>query len=191
MQKKAMSEKVIILDRDGVINKKIDGYVRTPDEWVPIDGSLDAMIELHRSNYRLVVATNQAGIGHGIMTVDDLIMVHAKMQSMLGVQRAHVDGLFFCPHAPQAKCKCRKPEPGLLNSIARRYRISLTNTYFIGDSMVDVKAGLAAGAKPMMVRTGLGETESEKVGDDIPVYDNLAEATRAILEADGQLCQLP
>ena len=180
-QMSAHTPKLVILDRDGVINEKLEGYVRTPEEWTPIDGSIEAMVELHRNDYQLVVASNQAGIGRGIMTIDDLIAVHAKMQSLLGAHRVQVDGLFFCPHAPTEKCECRKPKPGLLNDIARRYHLSLENTFFIGDSIRDVQAATAAGAKPMMVRTGLGATEAKQAPAGVPIHDNLAAAAAAIL----------
>lgn len=180
------AKRLIILDRDGVINRRIDGYIRRPEEWEPIEGSIEAMVDLYRRGYHIVIATNQAGIGRGLMTVDDLIKVHEKLSAALGVYRAQVDALFFCPHAPDARCKCRKPQPGLLNSIARRYRSAIDGTFFVGDSLSDVEAAQAAGAKPMMVRTGRGATEAERAPAAVPVYDNLAAAVNAILGKKGR-----
>ena len=171
-------ERLIILDRDGVINENRPDYVRTPDEWRPLKGSIEAMVSLYRHGYRLVIASNQSAIGRGLMSVNDLIRIHAKMQGILGESRAQADGLFFCPHAPNAKCECRKPRPGLLKSIAGRYRRSLDGVLFVGDSMRDVKAAYAAGALPVLVRTGLGSREERDAPSTVPVYNDLAAVVR-------------
>ena len=175
------NKRLIILDRDGVINQQLEGYISRPEDWQPIDGSIEAIVDLYRRGYRFAIATNQAGIGRGVMTVDDLLAVHKKMLLILAVYRVQIEAVFFCPHTPEDGCKCRKPETGLLESIAKRLDVRLSDTLFIGDSMRDVQAALAVGAKPMMVRTGRGAVESEQAPEGVPIYDDLSAVADAIL----------
>lgn len=171
-------EKLIILDRDGVINRNKPDYVRTPDEWIPLEGSVAAMASLHKHGYRIAIASNQSAVGRGIMSVEELMKVHTKMRDILSVSHVPIDGLFFCPHPPGAGCVCRKPQPGLLNDIAARYHRSLDGVLFVGDTLRDVQAAVAAGAQPVLVRTGLGAHEVKKAPPEVPVYENLAAVVR-------------
>lgn len=178
--------KLIILDRDGVINHDSDGYIKSLEEWVPIPGSLDAMARLYHGGYRIAIASNQSGLGRGLFSIDDLNAIHRKLARELGSQGAQVEAIFFCPHAPDAKCGCRKPLPGLLHEIASRLQIDLAGVPCIGDSWRDLVSALAVGASPILVRTGNGQkTYASHAGelDNIPVFSDLAAATDFLLAA--------
>jgi D-glycero-D-manno-heptose 1,7-bisphosphate phosphatase len=178
--------KLIILDRDGVINHDSDGYIKSLEEWVPIPGSLDAMARLYHGGYRIAIASNQSGLGRGLFSIDDLNAIHRKLARELGSQGAQVEAIFFCPHAPDAKCACRKPLPGLLHEIASRLQIDLAGVPCIGDSWRDLVSALAVGASPILVRTGNGQkTYANHAGelDNIPVFSDLAAATDSLLAA--------
>ena len=181
-----MLPRLVILDRDGVINEDSDDYIKCAEEWLPIPGSLEAIARLNHAGIKVTVATNQSGIGRGIFSLDDLNQIHAKFQRTLARVGGHVDGIFFCPHAPEANCRCRKPAPGLLRSIGRRFALSLTDVPFIGDSGRDVEAALAVRAKPMLVRSGKGtRTLVQTPGfADYPVFDDLAAAVDRLLGGD-------
>ena len=137
----------IILDRDGVINYDSDNYIKSPEEWRPIPRSLEAVAALNRAGYRVVIATNQAGISRGLYDVSTLDCIHEKMADALAQVGGYVEEIFFCPHHPDAHCSCRKPEPGLLYQAQKKYKFNLAETYFIGDSYKDIKAGQTAGCK--------------------------------------------
>lgn len=166
--------KLIILDRDGVINEDSDEFIKSPEEWIPIAGSLDAVTRLNQAEYRVVIASNQSGIARGLFDIDALIAINRKMHMMLARHGARIEAVFFCPH--NKGCRCRKPLPGLFIQIAERLRTSLDNVPAVGDSLRDMQAAQAAGAKPMLVRTGKGEAAlaSGKLPAEIPVFDNLA-----------------
>lgn len=170
--------RLVILDRDGVINEDSDDYIRCADEWLPIPGSLEAIARLNHAGVLVTVASNQSGIGRGLFSLDDLNQMHAKFQRGLARVGGHIDGIFFCPHTPQAQCSCRKPAPGLLRSISQRFAVPLTEVPFIGDSRRDVEAALAVRASPMLVRTGKGRLalEEDPRLADYPVFDDLAAA---------------
>ncbi|MBL1142520.1 MAG: D-glycero-beta-D-manno-heptose 1,7-bisphosphate 7-phosphatase [Proteobacteria bacterium] len=167
---------LIILDRDGVINEDSDDYIKSPEEWHAIPGSLEAISTLSHNGYQVIIATNQSGIGRKLFTMDDLNAIHLKMKSHLAQYGGVIDAIFFCPHTPRDDCNCRKPKPGLYNDISQRLRIALNKVYCIGDKMTDVKAIQSAGGKPVLVRTGKGQSEIDQglVPEGIPVYDNLA-----------------
>lgn len=148
---------LIVLDRDGVINHDSDEYIKSPEEWIPIEGSLEAIARLNRHGYRVVVATNQSGIGRGLYTIDTLFEIHKKMYRVLAEVGGTLDGIFFCPHAPDMGCECRKPKPGLFHQIEKRLGTGLQGVPAVGDSWRDLEAALAAGAEPVLVRTGKGE----------------------------------
>jgi D-glycero-D-manno-heptose 1,7-bisphosphate phosphatase len=148
--------KLIILDRDGTINEDRDDFVKSPDEWVPIPGSLEAIARLNHAGWHTVVATNQSGLARGLFDMATLNAIHAKMNRALGDLGGRIDAVFFCPHGPDDGCTCRKPLPGLLQTIGERYGVSLRETYAVGDSVRDLEAGVAAGCAPHLVRTGKG-----------------------------------
>lgn len=180
---------LVILDRDGVINQDSPNYIRAASDWQPIAGSLEAMARLTQSGYRVVIASNQSGIGRGLFSYDALFATNDKLTRYLSALGGRVDGIFFCPHSPDQGCACRKPLPGMLLEIARRLQTKLTQVPFIGDSLKDIQAGLAAGASPILVRTGVG-LQTEKTRDpalvEIPVYDDLAAAVTKLLSSKDQ-----
>ncbi len=168
--------KLVILDRDGVINHDSDAYIKSPEEWRPIAGSLEAIARLTREGYRVVVATNQSGVARGLFDMDTLGKIHAKMVEAVRAKGGEIDGIFFCPHGPDDKCHCRKPEPGLYEEIADRLKVSLEGVYAVGDSERDVVSARAVGARPVLVRTGKGERALRKgkhLGG-VPVFADLA-----------------
>ena len=177
--------KLVILDRDGVINHDSDDYIKSVDEWIAIDGSIEAIVRLNQAGYNVAVATNQSGISRGYFTISTLNAMHQKMYELVQLAGGHIDGVFFCPHSPSDQCECRKPEPGLLYEIADRFTVSLDNVFFIGDSFSDIQAARNANAKPVLVRTGKGERTESKLSDStVPVYDNLSATVRALLNGD-------
>ncbi|MGH8549561.1 MAG: D-glycero-beta-D-manno-heptose 1,7-bisphosphate 7-phosphatase [Methylococcales bacterium] len=174
--------KFILLDRDGVINHDSDDYIKNPDEWWPIPGSLEAIAELFRGGYRIAVITNQSAIARGLLDLDTLADIHTKMRHSVGQTGGKIEAVYFCPHAPDDHCDCRKPKPGLLHQFARDYRVNLANIPFIGDSFRDIQAGLAAGASPFLVKTGKGLlTLAAHPEIVVPVFENLYDAARFIL----------
>ena len=152
--------KLAIIDRDGVINYDSDQYIKTPAEWKPIPQSLEAIARLNHAGYRVVVATNQSGVGRGLLDMSTLNAIHDKMYRALANVGGRIDALFFCPHMDENNCDCRKPKPGMLLDIAKRFNVDLKNIPFIGDSLKDLQAAQAVGAKPILVRTGKGEKTS-------------------------------
>jgi len=169
--------KFIILDRDGVINEDSDEFVKSPDEFIPIEGSLTAIAKLKQSGYGVVVATNQSGIARGLFDLDTLHRMHEKLQRLLQNEGVHLDGIFFCPHGPDDICHCRKPKPGMYLDIAKRFDIDLSKTVVVGDSFRDLQAAMKVNAQPILVKTGKGERTLKNNTVDIiniPVYDSLA-----------------
>lgn len=148
--------KLVILDRDGVINHDSENYIKSPDEWQPIDGSLDAIARLTAAGYHVVVATNQSGIARGLFDLATLGAIHTKMHQAVAQAGGHIDAVFFCPHAADAQCDCRKPSPGMLNDILSRYHMPAASVVMIGDSRRDLQAAEAAGCQPWLVLTGNG-----------------------------------
>lgn len=180
--------RLVILDRDGVINEDSDDYIRTPEEYIPIPGSLEAIARLKKAGYTVVVATNQSGIGRGYFDIDTLNAMHDKLNQLLAEVGGSVDGLFYCPHAPEDHCDCRKPAPGLYQQISQQFNTELTGVPVIGDSLRDIEAAWVVGASPILVRTGKGSrTLATSEGlDDVPVYEDLAEAVDALLNEKSQ-----
>lgn len=178
--------KLIILDRDGVINHDSPDYVKTPEEWQPLDGSLEAISRLHHANWRIVIASNQSAIGRELMTLEQLYQIHKKMQGLLAELGAWAEALFFCPHKPTASCACRKPKPGLLLDIARRFHTDLTGVPFIGDSWKDVQAAEKVGATPYLVLTGKGkQTCRDNDVGDVEVHNNLLAVAETLLNRES------
>jgi D-glycero-D-manno-heptose 1,7-bisphosphate phosphatase len=148
--------KLVILDRDGTINEDRDDYVKSPDEWVPIPGSLEAIARLNQAGWHTVVATNQSGLARGLFDTATLNAVHAKMNQALSRLGGRIDAVFFCPHGPSDGCRCRKPLPGLFELIGERYAVDLAHVPLVGDSLRDLEAASAAGCATHLVRTGKG-----------------------------------
>ena len=148
--------KLIILDRDGTINEDRDDFVKTVDEWVPIPGALEAIARLNHAGWHTVVATNQSGLGRGTFDMATLNAMHTKMNQLLAKQGGRIDAVFFCPHAPDEACACRKPLPGLFEQIGERFGVSLEDVPVVGDTIRDLQAGAAVGCQPHLVRTGKG-----------------------------------
>lgn len=180
--------KVIVLDRDGVINHDSDAYIKSKEEWIAIDGSLEAIARLNHGGYTVVVASNQSGLARELFDIEALTAMHKKMDEELLKVGGHIDAVFYCPHGPDDACDCRKPKPGMLLEIGQRFNVPLKEVIFIGDSVSDMKAASNAHAKPMLVRTGKGikaemilqaECKQSKL---VPVFDNLASAVEAILQ---------
>ena len=149
-----MNIKLVILDRDGTINQASDEFVKSPEEWHPLPGALEAIGRLNHAGYHVVLATNQSGLGRGLFDVAALNSVHAHMVKTLAAHGGRIDAVFYCPHAPDEGCHCRKPAPGLLEQIAERYGVTLQGVPYIGDSLRDMQAAAAAGCTPHLVCTG-------------------------------------
>jgi D-glycero-D-manno-heptose 1,7-bisphosphate phosphatase len=175
--------RLVILDRDGVINYDSEQFIKTPEEWRPIPGSLEAIASLNQAGFRVVVASNQSGVGRGLLDMATLNAIHAKMHAMLARVGGRIEAVFFCPHAADSRCACRKPKPGLLLEIGLRYHVDLAGVPVIGDSLRDLQAAGAVGAAPILVRTGKGMLTLQM--GDLPeatrVFDDLAEVARALL----------
>jgi D-glycero-D-manno-heptose 1,7-bisphosphate phosphatase len=175
--------KMVILDSSGVINHLQEEDATTVDAWDPIAGSIEAIKRLKKAGYLVAVAANHSGIASGYYSESDLEQMHQKMQRMLSIRGASVDGIFYCPHGPEANCICRKPKPGLLYQIAKQFGLDLSTTPMVGDSISDVQAARMARALPVLVRTGNGEHTMQNFPDalEVPVYDDLAHFVRDTL----------
>jgi D-glycero-D-manno-heptose 1,7-bisphosphate phosphatase len=175
--------KLIILDRDGVINFDSDALIKTPDEWKPIAGSLEAIAKLNHSGYRVVVCSNQSGIGRGLLDMAALNAINDKMYRALAQLSGRIDALFYCPHPAEANCACRKPKPGMFEDIAQRFNTDLTGVPSVGDSLRDLQASAAVGCQPILVLTGKGRKTQAAGGlpENTRVYEDLAAAVRAII----------
>lgn len=178
-----MPGKLIILDRDGVINFDSAQFIKSPEEWKPIPGSLEALARLKQSGYRVVVATNQSGIGRGLFDMDTLNRIHKKMHKAAFELGGRIDAIFYCPHTAEANCECRKPKPGMFKRIADTMNIDLTGVVTIGDSLRDLQAGVAMGCRPMLVLTGKGEkTKAEgQLPEGTMIFADLANAVDHLL----------
>ena len=149
--------KLVILDRDGVINQDSDRYIKSPEEWLPIPGSLEAIARLSQAGWHVVVATNQSGIGRGLYDMGTLNAIHAKMHKAVGLAGGRIDAVFYCPDLPDAASSCRKPHPGMLLAIGERFNTPLELVPSVGDKLSDLQAAHAVGARPILVLTGKGE----------------------------------
>jgi D-glycero-D-manno-heptose 1,7-bisphosphate phosphatase len=174
--------KLIVLDRDGVINEDSDEYVKTAEEWLPIPGSLEAIAKLHQAGWRVVLFTNQSGIGRGLFGLDDLQAMHVKMHGLVNKAGGRIDAVLFCPHVPSEECECRKPRPGMLYELMERLGVEMDNVPVVGDSLRDLQAAMAVGARPMLVRTGKGErTLTDNKFLNAEVFDDLADCVDKLL----------
>jgi D-glycero-D-manno-heptose 1,7-bisphosphate phosphatase len=180
---------LIILDRDGVINHDSDDYIKSPEEWRPIDQSLEAISKLKHAGWVVVVATNQSGVERGLFDINTLHAIHNKMMAAVTEKGGHIDSVFFCPHAPASGCDCRKPASGLLKDIAQRFGIPLNNVPVVGDSLRDLQAGAELGCSLWLVKTGKGERTlaaaktdpSKALPANTRVADNLANVVNQLL----------
>jgi len=177
--------KLIILDRDGVINHDSDDFIKSPDEWIPIPGSLEAIARLNQAGYRVVVCTNQSGIARGLFNIVTLNAIHQKLHAAAQQVGAHIDAVFFCPHAADDNCDCRKPKPGMLQEIARRFDVSLKGVPTVGDSLRDLQAGYVSGCVPHLVTTGKGPKTLAKGGlpPGTTIHADLAAVVNHLLKA--------
>ena len=175
--------KLVILDRDGVINEDRDDFVKNTMEWVPIPHSLEAIANLTQAGWHVVVATNQSGLARGLFDMHALNAMHEKMHRLVGQAGGRIDAVLICPHGPDHGCDCRKPLPGMVLEIAERFNVKLDGLPLIGDSLRDLESVAAAGGKPMLVRTGKGEKTLEKCG--LPpgtlVFDHLYDAAEYLI----------
>jgi D-glycero-D-manno-heptose 1,7-bisphosphate phosphatase len=178
--------KLIILDRDGVINYDSDQFIKSPDEWRPIPGSLEAIARLNHAGFRVVVATNQSGLGRGLFDMATLIAINDKMYKTLAQVGGRIDAVFYCPHAADSACDCRKPKPGMFTEIGHRFGVELTGVPCVGDSVRDLQAAAAIEAQPILVLSGKGEkTLRDGVfPTNTIIFPDLAFAVTALLAGD-------
>lgn len=179
-----MNMKLIILDRDGVINADSDLFIKSPAEWLPLPGSLEAIARLNQAGYRVVVATNQSGVGRGLFDMTTLNAIHDKMHKAAALVGARIDAVFFCPHTSDSHCHCRKPKSGMFEEIAARYNVSLAGVPAVGDSLRDLQAGAALGTSPYLVLTGKGEKTfaAGKLPEGTQVFANLSAVVAELLK---------
>ena len=179
-----MNRRLVILDRDGVINEERNDWVRRVEQWHPLPGSLQAIARLHRAGLAVAVATNQSGVGRGLMSLSELEAVHQRMRREVREAGGRLAGVFFCPHAPPDRCDCRKPLPGLLARIEAELGLAVAGEYMVGDSLRDLQAAQAAGALPALVRTGFGRGTERQLSADsgVPVFDDLTAFADWLLE---------
>ncbi len=175
--------KLIILDRDGVINEDSAAFIKSLDEWIPIDGSIEAIARLSQHGFTLAVATNQSGIGRGLITVDALDAMHDKLLTLVRDADGDIASIAYCPHKPDDFCDCRKPQSGLLDEIANTLGCDLDGAWVVGDSLRDLQAGIARGCTPILVRTGKGAATEQAIEDDPALLEDYPElADLAVFE---------
>ena len=178
-----MTARLVVLDRDGVINHDSDAYVKSPDEWVPIGGSLEAIALLTRQGFTVAVASNQSGIGRGLYDNAALAAIHRKMQDAATGAGGAIDRIVVCPHLPEDDCECRKPAPGMLRQLGEHYRVPLRGVPVIGDSLRDLEAARAVQARPMLVLTGNGRRTQAALRERawrVETFEDLREAAEAL-----------
>jgi D-glycero-D-manno-heptose 1,7-bisphosphate phosphatase len=176
---------IIVLDRDGVINEDSDDYIKSPDEWLPVSGSIEAICRLSRAGFRIAVATNQSGLARGYFDEYCLARIHQKMLSMVEAGGGSIDTICYCPHLPDSGCRCRKPATGLLEQIAEEFQQTLSGATMVGDSIKDLQAARSFGLSPVLVRSGKGrksEQELDQLDFPVAVFDDLSAYVDSILE---------
>jgi len=180
--------RLIILDRDGVINEDSDDYIRSPEEWQPVSGSIEAIARLSRAGYLIAVATNQSGLARGYFDEITLANIHNLMNALVEEAGGSIAAVCYCPHHPEAACDCRKPLPGLLNQIEAALGVPVAGAWYVGDSLKDIQAARTKSCKPILVRSGKGRATEAKLSaedrEQLPVFDNLARAVEYILALD-------
>ncbi|MFN0186780.1 MAG: D-glycero-beta-D-manno-heptose 1,7-bisphosphate 7-phosphatase [Aquabacterium sp.] len=164
--------KLVILGRDGILNRYRDDHVKSPQEWEPLPGALEAVARLNHAGWHAVVATNQSGIGRGMIDMAAVNAVHGQMMKRLWAVGGRIDAVFFCPHAPEEHCLCRKPLPGLMREIAARYGVSLSQVPMVADTVRDLTAARSAGCEPHFIRTGrasnLSDQDAQALASEVP-----------------------
>jgi D-glycero-D-manno-heptose 1,7-bisphosphate phosphatase len=176
--------RLVVLDRDGVINRESADFVKSADEWIPLDGSIEAIARLSDAGFFVAVASNQSGLARGLFDASALAEMHSKLCSLVAEAGGRIDHIVICPHGPDDNCDCRKPKPGLLHQIGTHLDISLSDVPVIGDSLRDLEAAQSVSARPILVRTGNGRKTEDGLPaglSTIEVYDNLAAAAFALL----------
>jgi D-glycero-D-manno-heptose 1,7-bisphosphate phosphatase len=178
--------KLIVLDRDGVINHDSEQFIKSPDEWRPIPGSLEAIARLHQAGFRVVVATNQSGVGRGLYDMATLNAIHEKMHKAVSQAGGRLDAVFFCPHTADSKCECRKPRAGMLQEVGVRFNVDMSGIPCVGDGLRDLQAAETVGAQPMLVLTGKGERTLREGGfpKSTVIFPDLAFAASALLAGE-------
>jgi D-glycero-D-manno-heptose 1,7-bisphosphate phosphatase len=177
--------KLIILDRDGVINQDSDTFIKNPDEWVPIENSMQAIAKLSRAGYHVFVATNQSGLARGLFDINTLNAIHRKMIDAVQAEGGNIEAVLFCPHGPNDNCNCRKPKPGMYETIGIRTQQSLKGVPIVGDSLRDIEAAVSVMASPYMVRTGKGERTLKQLKNtypNVPVFDDLFSVATQLID---------
>lgn len=181
-----MTERWVVLDRDGTINVDSDQFVKSPEEWLPLPGSLEAIAELNQHGFKVVVITNQSGVARGLFDLTMLAAMHEKMQRMAAELGGRIEAIYFCPHGPTEQCACRKPKAGLFKAFAEDKQVDLQAVYAVGDSYRDIEAAQAAGACPVLVKTGKGlKTLQNHPQLNLPIFDNLYDAAHFIVAQSG------
>lgn len=183
-----MSVRLVILDRDGVINHESDEFIKAPHEWQPIGGSIEAIAQLSQADFTVAIATNQSGIGRGLLSLEALQAIHEKLRSAVSDAGGKIGRIVFCPHLPESGCDWRKPAPGMLLELARHYDVDIQGVPFIGDSVRDLQSAIAAGARPILVLTGNGTKSSQQLLEEplaVEVFDDLGAAAGALI-AEGK-----
>ena len=173
--------KVILLDRDGVINQDSPHYIKSVDEFHFLPGSLEAIARLTRVGYRIGIATNQSGLARGYYSEEELSAIHAKMLYHLRAAGGEIDAIEYCPHLPDDDCFCRKPKPGMLHTLASRLGCDLEMVHFVGDKLSDIQAAKAAGAKPILVLSPMSNKSDVQTYSDVPVYNSLLQCVQSLL----------
>lgn len=187
LRRTTLKMKLIILDRDGVINYDSKNYIKNLDEWQPIPGSIEAIAKLKKKNYTIAVVTNQSGVARKYYDINTLNLMHNKFRRLLANQGVKVDAIFFCPHGPDDNCNCRKPKTGLYQHVASLFNTTLKDSITVGDSFRDLQAAMAMQSRPVLVKTGKGQSTLEKhqveiLQNHIPVYENLMDFVNSFLE---------
>jgi D-glycero-D-manno-heptose 1,7-bisphosphate phosphatase len=176
-----MATRLVLVDRDGVINRDSDEYIKSVAEWEPLPGSLEAIADLTRAGFQVVVITNQSGVGRGLFSEQTLAEIHAEMRARAAAAGGKIAAIFYCPHQPGDGCHCRKPKPRLLQQAAAKFGVSLTGVAFIGDKPSDVEAATNAGARPILV----GQRSAKDVADTVERYADFSAAAEVLITEVG------
>tara|TARA_S200000501_G_C20262966_1_gene499417 strand:- start:2 stop:532 length:531 start_codon:yes stop_codon:yes gene_type:complete len=175
-------KKFVILDRDGVINQDSAAYIKSAEEWIPEEGSIEAIAMLTKAKIPVFVATNQSAVGRGIISDTDLQKIHKKMIAIVTASGGEICGIKYCPHAPETECNCRKPKPGLLEQIFHENKLKGSDGFFVGDTATDIQAAKLAGCNPVLVLTGKGKETFKSIPEQSPVFDNLRSFVISLLK---------